>query len=74
MIKCPLQEQPRNHMAMALGRDIGLYHLDTQHLLSHDSEEDEHTTGHTEILRRELATYIEATGRFRPSSVPPPSP
>ena len=74
LIECPLQEQPRNHMAMALGRDIGLYHLDTQHLLSYDSEEDEHSTGHTEILRRELATYIEATGRFRPSSVPPPSP
>ena len=27
LIECPLQEQPRNHMAMALGRDIGLYHL-----------------------------------------------
>ena len=73
LIECPLQEQPRNHMAMALGRDISLYHLDTQHLLSHDSEEEEHSTGHTEIPRRELATYIEATGRFRASSVPPPS-
>ena len=65
LIEFPLQELPRNRMPMALGRDICLYHLD---------EEDEYTSGQTEILRRELATYIETTGRFGPSAATPPSP
>ena len=74
LIECPLQELPRNRMAMALGSAIGLYYLDIQHLLEHNSKEDEHTSGQTEILRRELATYIEATGRFKSSTATPQSP
>ena len=74
LIECPLQELARNRMAMALGRDIGLYHLDIQHLLGHNSKEDEYTSGQTEILRRELAAYIETTGRFKPATATPPSP
>ena len=74
LIECPLQGLPRNRMAMVLRRDISLYHLDIQHILEHSSKEDEHTSGQTEILRRELATYVEATGRFKPSTTTPPSP
>ena len=74
LIECPLQELPRNRMAMAQGRDIGLYHLDIQHLLEHNSEEDEYTSGQTEILRREPATYIETTGHFKPATATSPSP
>ena len=73
LTECTLYEQQRNLMAMALGRNIGLYHTDTYLLLNHN-EEDEHTKGQTETIRRELATYIEATGRFGPASTTPPSP
>ena len=75
LTECTLYEQQRNLKAMALGRDIGLYHTDTYLLLNHN-EQDEHTKGQTETtcIRRELATYTEATGRFGPASTTPTSP
>ena len=47
LLQCPLQEQPRNIMALTLGRDIGPYHLDLQ-LLGHNPDKDENTKGQTE--------------------------
>ena len=69
LLQCPLQEEPRNILARNLGQKIGLYHLDMQELLG--SSEDENISEYREVIRREIAEFIEATGRFTPAQASP---
>ena len=59
LLECPIQEEPRNILARNLGQKIGLYHLGMQELLR--SSEDENISEYREVVRRELAEFIEAT-------------
>ena len=53
---------------------VGILTLGLYHLLGHNTDDDTHIPEFSDILRRELATYKEATGRFKPSPTAPPSP
>ena len=69
LLQCPLQEEPRNILARNLGQKLGLYHLDTKELLG--SSNHENIPEYRETIRRELADFIEATGRFSPNKASP---
>ena len=69
LLQCQLQEEPRNILARNLGQKIDLYHLDMQELLG--SSEDENISEYREVIRREIAEFIEATGRFTPAQASP---
>ena len=69
LLQCPLQEEPRNILARNLGQKLGLYHLDTKELLG--SSDHENIPEYRETIRRELADFIEATGRFSPNKASP---
>ena len=59
-------------MARNLGQKIGLYHLDLQHILGY--EDNNNIPGYQETVKSELAEYIRATGRFISSPQAPSSP
>ena len=58
-------------MARSLGLQVGLYHLDIQDLLG--SEDEANISEYTDTVRRELAEYVRATGRFIAAPAPPSS-
>ena len=72
LLQCPLQDVPRDIMARNLGQKIGLYHLDLQHILGY--EDNNNIPGYQETVKSELAEYIRATGRFISSPQAPSSP
>ena len=63
-------EEPHNIWARNLGQKLGLprYHLGMQELLG--PSDDEIYQDHWETIKRELAEFIEAIGRFTPAHAP----
>ena len=55
---------------MNLEEKLSLYHLDMQELLG--SSDNENISDDRETVRRVLAEFIEATGRFTPEQASPP--
>ena len=59
-------------MARNIGQTIGLYHLDLQHILGY--EDNNNIPGYQETLKSELAEYIRAMGIFISPPQAPSSP
>ena len=55
LLRCPLQEKPRNILARNLGQKLGLYHLDMQELLG--TSNNENIPEYRETIKRSLRIH-----------------